>query len=421
MRILAMMTGLLMTSPVLAHDMVPGAPQSQPILLQNALVHTVTKGSLPDTDILFENGVITAVGTDLQAPNARIVDLTGKQVYPGLIALNTFLGLTEISMVRATVDTTEVGKLNPEVKASVAFNPDSELIPTVRSNGITHVQVVPQGKGLTGQSSLVNLDSWTITDGMVTTPAAIHLHWPKVWRWSSDEKKRQKQQAQLDADIRTIQKAFEDAYRYHLASQADEISSSDIRWQAMLPLFSGEAKLFAHADNQGDIEQILDIARRYHIKPVIVGGYDAWRMSEMLSEAGASVIYPHVFSLPRRSDEPIDLPFHIPALLEQADIPFAFGFRADWDARNLPFAAGQSISYGLSPQQALEAVTLDAARIMGAENLGAIAPGYRASMVISSGDMFNPLDANIEAMYIDGRQVDLNNRHRQLYQKYLKR
>ncbi|MCL1036396.1 amidohydrolase family protein [Shewanella submarina] len=421
MRVLAMMTGLLMASPALAHDMVPGAPQSQPILLQNALVHTVSVGSLEDTDILIENGIITAVGSDLQADGAQVIDLTGKQVYPGLIALNTFLGLTEISMVRATVDTAEVGKLNPEVKASVAFNPDSELIPTVRSNGITHVQVVPQGRGLTGQSTLVNLDSWTIVDGEVDTPAAIHLHWPTVWRWSSDEKRRKKQQEQLDADIQTIHSAFEDAYRYHLAAKADKVTSSDIRWQAMLPLFSGEAKLFAHADNQGDIEQILDIARHYNIKPVIVGGYDAWRMPEMLSEAGASVIYPHVFSLPRRSDEPIDLPFRIPAMLEQADIPFAFGFRADWDARNLPFAAGQSISYGLNKQDALKAVTLDAARIMGANKMGSIAPGYKASLIISSGDIFNPMEANIEAMYIDGRQVDLNNRHRQLYQKYLKR
>ncbi|MGI2259565.1 amidohydrolase [Shewanella sp. GXUN23E] len=421
MRLLSLLSGLVLMTLAQAHDMVPGAPQTQSILLKNALVHTVINGSQANTDVLLEQGKITAVGPNLPAGDAQVIDLTGKQVYPGLIALNTFLGLTEISMVRSTVDTAEVGTLNPEVKAAVAFNPDSELIPTVRSNGISHVQVVPQGNGLTGQSTLVNLDSWTIVDGEVNTPTAIHLHWPTVSHWSGDKQKRAKQQEQLTKDIAAVRKAFEDAWRYSLALKAGTLTSSDIRWQAMAPLFTGEARLFAHADSQADIEQVLDLARQYQLKPVIVGGYDAWRIPEMLSEAGAAVIYPHVFSLPRRSDEPIDLPFRIPAMLKHAGIPFAFGFKADWDARNLPFAAGQSVGYGLTQAQAIDAITLSAAQIMGAEHLGAIAPGYSATVVISSGDILDPLSANIEAMYIDGRQVDLNNRHRQLYQKYLKR
>ena len=189
----------------------------------------------------------------------------------------------------------------------------------------------------------------------------------------------------------------------------------------MLPLYQGKATLFAHADSVGQIEQVIALTKKYQFKLVIVGGYDAWRLASSLKEVNAGVIYPHTLSLPRRKDEPVDLPFKIPSLLANAGIPFALGFSSDWNSRNLPYAAGYSAAYGLTPEQALKSITLDAAKLLGIEDLGAIAVGYQGSVVLSEGDILDPMTNKIDAIWIEGRQIDLNNRHQQLYQKYLKR
>ncbi|MGL4712608.1 MAG: amidohydrolase family protein, partial [Shewanella sp.] len=198
-------------------------------------------------------------------------------------------------------------------------------------------------------------------------------------------------------------------------------TTNNPRWQAMLPLYQGKATLFAHADSVGQIEQVIALTKKYQFKLVIVGGYDAWRLASSLRDVKASVIYPHTFSLPKRIDEPIDLPFKMPSLLANAGIPFALGFSSDWNSRNLPDAAGYSAAYGLTPEQALKSITLDAATLLGVDDLGAIAVGYQGSVVLSKGDILDPMSNKIEAIWIEGRQIDLNNRHQQLYQKYLKR
>ncbi|QYJ87330.1 amidohydrolase family protein [Shewanella mesophila] len=411
----------LVSSSLLAHDMVPAKPQSQAIVISNARVHTVTDGVLANTDIRLEAGKIVAVGTKLNAENALVIDATGKHLYPGLIALDTSIGLVEVEMMRPSNDSYEVGQSNPQLLAVSAFNPDSEIIPTVRVNGITHAQVVPQGKALTGQSALVSLDSWTIEDALVATPKQFHLYWPTMGRLSHDDEKRKQQVEQYNQQREAIKTALQDGYRYYLAANANKINKIDNRWQAMLPLYQGQGQLFVHADSSEQIEQAVAMITPYQFKLVIVGGYDAWRVAEQLNEIGASVIYNHTLSLPMRKDEPTEMSFKVPKLLKQAGIPFALGFSSDWNARNLPFAAGQAAAYGLSQDEALKSITLDAAKILGIDDMGAIAVGYKANILLSSGDMLDPLSSKIEAVFIDGRQIDLNNRQQQLYQKYLKR
>ncbi|WP_417760153.1 amidohydrolase family protein [Shewanella sp.] len=405
-----------------AHDMVPAAPQSQPILVKNATLHTVLNGVQPQTDLLLIDGKIAAIGQQLSADNATVIDASGKHVYPGLIALDTTLGLVEISAVRSTNDIKDVGTDNPQLEASAAFNPDSELIPTVRANGIAYAQVVPRGEGLAGQSALVNLDSWTVEDAQHTAAVQVHLNWPTMPRWGvrTDEQKA-KAKAAYEQKLKEIDQHFESAYRYALAAKAKQIKTPDERWQAMLPLFDDSGKLFVHADKQQAIEDAAAIAKKYQLSLVIVGGYDAWRAADVLNEMHASVVYTHMLDLPERSDEPIGQAFKIPALLKSVGIPFAIGFSDDWDSRNLPLAAAQTVAWGLTPDEALKAITLDAAKIVGASDLGALAVGYAGSIVISSGDILDPAFGKIEALYIEGRKVDLNNRHRQLYHKYLTR
>ncbi|MCG9719770.1 amidohydrolase family protein [Shewanella sp. Isolate7] len=405
----------------LAHDMVPASAQSQPILIHNARVHTALNGVLDATDVRFEQGKIVAIGQQLPQTGAKVIDAAGQDLYPGLIALDSSIGLVEVEMMRASNDAFEVGDSNPQLLAVSAFNPDSELIPTIRVNGITHAQVVPQGDALAGQSSLVSLDSWTVEEALVTTAPQFHLYWPNIRYLSKDKETADKQLKGLDAQMSQLGEQLEAGYRYYLADKAGTVQKIDNRWQAALPLYQGKASLFIHANRSEEIERAIAMTRPYGFKLVFVGGYDAWRLADQLNEIGASVIYNRTLSLPLRKDEPVEMSFKIPALLKQAGIPFAIGFSGDWNARNLPFAAGQAAAYGLSKEEALKSITLDAAKILGVNDMGAIAVGYRANLVLSKGDILDPAASKIDAVFIDGRQIDLNNRQQQLYQKYLKR
>ncbi|QSX32795.1 amidohydrolase [Shewanella avicenniae] len=405
-----------------AHDMIPAAQQTQSILLKNGTLHTVANGVQANTDLLLQAGKITAIGKNLRAEGAEVIDVSGKHLYPGLLALDTTLGLVEISAVRSTNDDEDVGTDNPQLQAAAAYNPDSELIPTVRANGIAYAQIVPRGDGLAGQSALVNLDSWTIEDAEHQAAVQIHLNWPTMRRWGVDsDEQKAKAKAAYEQKIADIDQHFESAYRYALAAKAQQIKTPDERWQAMLPLFDGSGKLFVHADKQQTIEDAAALCKKYGFKLVIVGGYDAWRSADILNEMQASVVYTHMLDLPERADEPIGQAFKIPALLKAAGIPFAIGFSDNWDSRNLPLAAAQTVAWGLNQDEALRAITLDAAQIAGANNIGALAVGYDATIAVSSGDILDPAFGKVEALYIDGRKVDLNNRHRQLYHKYLTR
>jgi imidazolonepropionase-like amidohydrolase len=424
-------------APVMANDIVPTPKQSRSVLIKNATVHTVSQGVLSNTDVLIENGKITAVGPQLtsqtkstataKTSDTQVIDASGKHLYPGLIALDTSLGLVEIEMSRPTVDNAEVGYINPQISTATAYNPDSELIPTIRYNGITHAQIVPSGEGLAGQSVVVDLDAWTIEDALTPSAGQFHVYWPQIKKMPEDETEKAKAIEKNQQAIDKLNIAFEDGYRYFLSDKAkgkdqDALNiTNNLRWQAMLPLYQGKATLFAHADSVEQIERVIALTKKYQFKLVIVGGYDAWRLASSLREVKASVIYSHTLSLPKRQDEPVDLPFKIPSLLANAGIPFALGFSSDWNSRNLPYAAGYSAAYGLTPEQALKSITLDAAKLVGIEDLGAIAVGYQGSVVLSEGDILDPMTNKIEAIWIEGRQIDLNNRHRQLYQKYLKR
>lgn len=420
-----LLSTLAITLSAQAHNLVPASKQTQSVLIKNATVHTVIQGVLTNTDVLIENGKISALGPQLSTnttESTQVVDASGKHLYPGLIALDTSLGLVEIEMVRPTVDNAEVGDFNPQISAASAYNPDSELLPTIRYNGITHAQIVPSGNGLAGQSVVVDLDAWTIEDALQPSEGQFHFYWPQIKRMPEDEKEKAKAIEKNQQALDKIIIAFEDGYRYFLSQNAQDTDNSpNLRWQAMLPLYQGKATLFAHVDSVNQIEQVIALTKKYQFKLVIVGGYDAWRLASSLREVNASVIYPHTLSLPKRKDEPVDLPFKIPSLLANAGIPYALGFSSDWNSRNLPYAAGYSAAYGVTPEQALKSVTLDAAKLLGISDLGAIAVGYQGSVVLSDGDILDPMSSKIESIWIEGRQIDLNNRHQQLYQKYLKR
>ncbi|WNO61483.1 amidohydrolase family protein [Rheinheimera sp. MMS21-TC3] len=405
-----------------AHDMVPGAVQQQPILLTGLTVHTVANGVQLDTDVLVEQGKIAAIGKNLSAPaGAKVVALDGKHLYPGLIALANQLGLIEVSAVRATNDSREVTNTNPDIRAKVAYNADSEVIPTIRSNGFTHSMVYPSGSMIMGQSSLMQLDSWNYQDAVTKDDTGLHVNWPNAdsigSRWNPKpaaevRKSNEKRLAQL-------QQYFADAKAYYDAEQAGLNYGKDSRWQAMLGFFSGDLPLFVHADDARQMQQAMLFAKQYQVSLTIVGGRDSWRIADELAANNVAVIYTAPFGLPSRSDENYAQAYKTPAVLQQAGVNFALSLDGYWDTRNLVFAAGQAINYGLTPEQALRSVTINAAKIAGsAASLGSIEVGKSASLVVSDGDIFDYLTHKVSYMLIDGREVDLNNRNKQLHEKY---
>lgn len=418
--ILAGACALTLNIAVYAHDMVPGKAQTTPILIQGATLHTVANGVLEASDLLLEQGKISAIGKNIVTPeNAQVIDASGQHVYPGLIATASQLGLREIGSVRATVDDREVGDDNPHLLAHVAYNTDSEIIPTIRANGISHVQVTPVGNLITGQSSLVNLDAWNAEDALTKGEIGIHLNWPSQPGRRVAKKDRPEAMASYQQQLQQLSNYFEQANRYFLAYRQDNTIAKDIRWHAMLGLWQGTKPLFVHANAINEIEQAMRLGQRLKLKIVIIGGADAWMVRNQLAAQDIAVIYTHAFSLPQREDEDFDQAFKAPAQLTGAGVTTAIGYESAWDNRSLAFAAGMAAKHGLGKQQALKAITLIPAQILGVDDrLGSIEVGKSASLVISKGDIMDYQGHKVIRMFIDGRAVDLNNRHRQLYNKY---
>jgi imidazolonepropionase-like amidohydrolase len=414
---------LSMLLPIIgfAHNMVPGAIQSKPILLKGGDIHTVTNGLQKATDVLIENGKIVAIGSNLPVNNAEVIDITGKQVYPGLIVLATTMGLNEISAVRATRDNDEVGSFNPEVRGHIGFNTDSELIPTVRSNGITHAQVGPSGSGIMGRSSLMQLDGWNWKDALVKADLGVHLSWPRVGlntAWWEQRSPKQQHKANAKA-MKELKRTFKQAKVYHQARSKDDGLAIDVRYEAMRPVIAGTQKLFVHASDPRQIEQAIHFAINNAIDLVIVSGAGSVEVKGLLAKNNIPVIFTDAYGLPNHADAYYDQAFKATAELNEAGVMVSLGIMSSWSTRDLPWNIGQSLSFGLDKHAALKLNTINAAKIMGVEKqLGSIEVGKSASIVVSDGDLFNYLTHKVSLMLIDGRVVDLNNRHKSLYKKY---
>lgn len=413
------------SASALANSIVPAQTQKAAVLLNDATLHTVSNGVLESTDLLMVDGKIAAIGKDLVAPaGATVVELQGKHVYPGLIALANQLGLIEIEAVRATDDTREITDTNPDVRAQVAYDAQSDVIPTVRSNGISYSLVFPSGSLLMGQSSLMQLDAWSWQDATVKAGVALHINWPNASLLSSPwNPKKPEDLAKQNAEA--LQKLYDymaQAKAYADAKKAGVVTALDSRWEAMIPVFSGERAVFAHAEDVRQIRQAIALADKYQLKLTIVGGRDSWRVADELAARKVPVIFGAPFGIPERDDEAVDIAYATPAKLAKAGVTFALSIGSFWDSRNLPFGAGQAAAFGLDKEQALAAVTLNAAKIAGVDDkLGSLEVGKAATVVVSEGDILDYRSSKISQMWIDGRAVDLDNKQKQLHEKYQQR
>ncbi len=423
MKKLTILLALVVSSLALANFYVPGKKQDHPILLKGGDLYTVSGGVLTQTDLLFENGRITQIGKNITAPaNTETIDVTGKRVYPGLIDAASTLGLVEIDQARATQDKNEVGNITPEVQSHIAYNPDSELTPTVRSNGILTALIAPEGGTISGRSSLINLDGWTKEDAMEKMNVGIHVNWPRsaiITAWwmeqSAEDQKKEMTQNRLK-----LRDAFESARAYAKAKKAGTLTQTDLRWDAMAPVFDKEMTVFINANDMRQIQEAVKFALEQDIRIVIVGGSESYRVAPLLKQHNIPVILGRVHAQPMREDDDYDLPYKLPRLLKEAGIKFCLSYNySSWASRSLPFQAAHAVAFGLDAETALRSLTLSTAEILGVEkDLGSLEVGKKATIVVSDGDILDPITQNVVHAFIGGRQVDLNNKHKQLYEKY---
>jgi imidazolonepropionase-like amidohydrolase len=408
-----------------ASDTMPAPPQSKPVAIKGATIHPVSGPEIPGSTIVFENGKITAIGAGATIPpGADEIDGNGKHVYPGLINANTVLGLVEIGAVRATVDIEEAGAINPNVRSITSVNPDSELIPVARAAGVLTALSVPEGGIISGQSAVIRLEGWTPEEMAVLSPAAMHLRWPNLTidRQPRARKSVKDQQKEIEKAQKEIRDAFQIARAYwQTKKNPGPDFKMDLRWEALMPVFEGKLPLFVHASTLAQIQAALAWAKEMQLKIVLVDADDAWRIAPQLKESDVPVILGPATNLPPRRDDDYDSAWSSAAKLQQAGVRFCIasnGRGAETNERNVGYEAGLAAGYGLPKEEALKAVTLYPAQILGvADRLGSLEIGKAATLIVTTGD---PLDfpTEVEAAFIDGRKIDLSNRQTRLRDKY---
>ncbi len=418
---------LIVHCSLFASDPIPAKKQDHPIALIGATIHPVSGDEIPNGTILFENGRITGIGTNVSLPaNAEKIDVAGKHIYPGLINANSTVGLTEIEAVRATNDYAETGRINPNVRSEIAVNPESELIPTLRANGVVIANVMPQGGLIAGRSAAIMMDGWTQEDVVLKAPIGLVVNWPQMtishspWVRQTDEEQKKDHAKQL----KELSDAFADARAYMVAKEAETkkgipYHATDLRWEAMIPVLEKKIPVLVNANEIRQIEAAVQWAKDENIKLVIVSGRDSWRVADLLKKNDVPVIVGPTLDEPSREWEPYDAAFTVPSKLFAAGVRFAISGEGEAMAeRNTPYHAAMAAAYGLPKEEALRAVTIYAAKILGIDTqTGSLEVGKDATLIVTNGDPLE-IETNVQMEFIQGKKIDLRSRHTILYDKY---
>ena len=405
----------------------PAPEQTRSVLILGGTAHLGTGDAIEDAAIGFRNGKIDFVGRAFQADKSKYdetIDAKGKQIYPGFIVTNTTLGLQEIGAVRATQDQYEVGTFRPNVRAIIAFNTDSEITPTVRSNGVLMGQITPRSGVISGASGVVQFDGWNWEDASIKMVDGIHLNWPSTHhKHAVDGKVNIRKRKTYTQQKHEIERYFSEARAYAEAHPEPSTSVMDVRHEAMRGIFDGSLALYCHASDVREITEAVHFKRKMGIKRlVIVGGYDAYLVGDILRENDVSVFLTSVHRLPRFTEDDIDLPYRLPKLLADEGVLFALQVDArmtEMNTRNLPFYAGTARKYGLTEEQAIMALTRNPAKILGVDDVcGTIERGKDATLFISDGDALDVRTNHLIYAFIQGRTMDIDNRQKELYRKF---
>lgn len=402
----------------------PAAIQKGVIVITHATVHVGNGTTLTDASVAFENGKIIGVGNVAVPAGAKVIDGTGKQVYPGLILPTSDLGLREISSgVRGSNDHTEIGENNANIRSIVAYNTDSKIIGVLRENGILLAGVAPEGELIEGQSSVVQLDAWNYEDAAYKMDNGLYINMPSLMPRRGGRMAFVRPVPGGDPvkaameKIETIKTFFTDAKAYY---QEKTHAANNLKLEAVRGLFDGKQKLFVRANEVKQMLLAMDLAKSFGFKLVIVGGTEAYQIADLLAENNVPVILDRQHALPTMEDDDVDQPYKTPAALQKAGVLFCLNDTHDQSRfRNLAFNAGTAATYGLTKEQALSAVTLNPAKILGIEDkTGTIETGKDANLLIVNGDLLDMKSSVIGQAFIQGRNVSLDNKGKQLYERY---
>lgn len=430
-RAIAVAATLAVAGAASAQDLgIKALPQEKPILITGATVHPVSGPDIENGVVMFADGKLGLIGPASELDRVRLsgdvqrIDATGKHIYPGLIGANTVMGLMEIGAARATIDYAEVGDVSPEVRAAVAVNPDSTIIPVTRRNGILTVGVMPMGGTIPGRASVVRMDGWTWEDMAVKADAGVIVNWPNLrpirapWMDKSEDDQLEETRKSLDV----IDEAFNRAKAYIAAKKSDPTLATDLRWEAMRGCLENGDRVFVRANELEQIQSAVAFGERQGVKVVIVGGRDAIHCVDLLKRHEVPVMVTGTLKLPRRRDSAYDEAYTLPAQLEAAGVTWCLAsnggsFETPLE-RNLPYHAAMAVAYGLSPEAALRSITLSAAQLLGVgDQLGSLESGKAATFIVTDG---NPLEVTtkVERAFIDGRAIDLTDKQTALAEKY---
>jgi imidazolonepropionase-like amidohydrolase len=397
--------------------------------IRNARIVTVSGPDIENGTVVIRDGKIDAVGTNVTVPTgAQTIDGSGLSVYPGMIDAGTNMGLVEVPQgANGTVDTSEVGELNPNAKAIIAVNPHSAHIAVTRVEGITTTLSAPTGGLISGQAALINLLGTAPSEMALVPHAALVINYPRIGGGGGGFGGFQ-QPASLtetltanERQVEQIRKMLRDAEAYGRAQDAYVKDKSlprpdrNIVLESLVPYVRGEQPVILRADREAEIRGALKFAEEMKLKPIILGGDDAWKVASLLKDKNVPVILTGIFSLPNREDDAYDMLYELPAKLQQAGVRFCISTGdAGAEVRNLPLYAGMAAAFGLSKADAVKAVTLYPAQILNvADRLGSIEVGKMANLVVTDGDLLE-IRSHIKYLFIDGRPVVLTSRHTEL-------
>ena len=409
----------------------PAPKQFKKIILLNGTAHLGNGKIIQNSAIAFENGKLTLVANAAAIKidftyYDTVINLETKHVYPGIISPNSTLGLTEIGAVRMTHDFSEYGAFKPHVRSIVAYNTESKITTTVRSNGVLLAQATPRGGVISGTSSIVQFDAWNWEDAIYREDDGVHLNWSKMfspWNRGKFQQQGKSGNKEYEKSIAKLTGFFADALAY---SKEKEYVEKNLRFEAMRGVFNGEKTLYVHVNFVKDITAAINFSKKYKIsKMVIIGGYDAWMVADMLKENNVAVILKRVHSLPQRQEDDIYLPYKLPHMLFDAGVLFCLENSGDMEAmgtRNLPFYAGTAAAYGMDKEEALKLITLNTAKILGIDKTcGSLEVGKDATLFISSGDALDMRTNDVSSAFIQGRSIDVDNHQKKLFRKYSKK
>lgn len=434
MRRATLVTALLCASSALAQSVIPNNPGTKPVIaIRNATIVPVTSAPIANGTIVFSNGVITAIGANAAVPaNATVIDGTGLSVYPGMIDSGTNVGLVEVDAVPGTVDTAELGDLNPNAMAAVAINPHSELVPVTRVSGVTHVVSIPEGGIISGQSALIQLAGWTPPEMVVKAPLAMHVRFPRLRSAPlvdvpQDEEAEKELRKSYTREVDKLRDILRDAQAYGKAAAARAGDRNvhrfdrDLILEALVPVVEGRVPVVMHANLAREIRSALEFADEFKLKVILSGAQDVARVIPEIKSRNIPVILGPILALPRREDDPYDLLFTNAKTLHDNGIRFAIQSADAHNARSLPYHAASSAAFGLPKDVALKSITIYPAEIFGvADKIGSLEVGKQANVIVTDGD---PLEirTNVRRVFIAGEEIPMDSRHTQLYEKFRRR